>query len=158
MATRNQFTHKILFENKRFANFREVFASFRAVFAQFFHQNFAKTRFKRFPIEKKNWHQKNFFWKFSRNFFGEKNRFFYIFSHVFWGATQKRASPAASLTFFAPDKLIWSSVRPLELILAWGTVLGWPPRAPLAGTWAPRWQLSRGGVWAIFLIILNGKE
>ena len=56
---------------------------------------------------------------------------------------QKQTSPAASLTFFALDRLIWNSVRPLGLILAWGTVLGWPPRAPLAGSEAHR-SLSRG--------------
>ena len=66
----------------------------------------------------------------------EKIRFF-TFLLVFWGHTQKRTSPAASLTFFALDRLILSSVRPLELILAWGTVLGWPLRALLAGSKGP---------------------
>ena len=37
------------------------------------------------------------------------------------------ASPAGSLQFLAADTLIWSPLRPLDLMLAKGTVLGWPP-------------------------------
>ena len=44
-----------------------------------------------------------------------RNLNFSQFSWSFWGATQKRTSPATSSQVFALDTLIWTSVRTLEL-------------------------------------------
>ena len=45
---------------------------------------------------------------------------------------------------FDPDTFIWSSIRPLELVLVKGAILGWPARALFAGSWWWAWAFMWG--------------